>query len=146
MRVSLDTSVFSAYYDDRTPERLQMTRESWPRLMEHDKLCSTLALKEFQASRPDLATRLRNLAEGFHVIETTPDVRRLARIYVAEGVVSPRYIVDAVHLAAAVTADADVLLSWNFRHLVRRSTRLLVNYVNSKHGIQGIEILAPPEF
>ncbi len=33
---------------------------------------------------------------------------------------------------------------WNFQHLVRRSTQLLVNYVNASRGLPPLEILAPP--
>ena len=43
MRLYLDTSVFSAYYDERTPERLRMTRDFWHVLDRHEKLCSEWA-------------------------------------------------------------------------------------------------------
>jgi len=64
---------------------------------------------------------------------------------VAAGVVPLRYLADALHLAAAVLGGADILVSWNFQHLVRRSTRLLVNYVNASRGLPSLEILASPE-
>jgi hypothetical protein len=64
---------------------------------------------------------------------------------VAAGVVPLRYVADALHLAAAVLGGADILVSWNFKHLVWRSTRLLVNYVNASRGLPSLEILAPPE-
>ena len=47
--------------------------------------------------------------------------------------------------SAVVFGDADILVSWNFKHLVKRSTRLLVNYINTKKGLRMTEILAPPE-
>jgi predicted nucleic acid-binding protein len=72
-------------------------------------------------------------------------MRELAEDYVGEGIVPSRYLVDALHIAAAVLGNADILVSWNFKHLVRRSTRLLVNYINTKQGFRAIEILAPPE-
>ena len=40
MKLYLDTSVFSAYYDERTPERMEMTRDFWPILEKYEKLCS----------------------------------------------------------------------------------------------------------
>lgn len=85
------------------------------------------------------------LTANFTIIEIDEEVHTLARHYVEEGVVSPRYIADALHIAAAVRGDADILVSWNFTHLVKRSSRLLVNYVNTKKGLRSIEILAPPE-
>ncbi len=72
-------------------------------------------------------------------------MRELAQGYVQESIVPVRYVDDALHIAAAVYGGADVLVSWNFKHLVRRNTRLLVNAVNARHGLRNIEILAPLE-
>ena len=52
---------------------------------------------------------------------------------------------DAIHVAVAVLSRRDVLVSWNFRHLVNRLRRALVNEVNILAGHPTIEIVAPPE-
>jgi len=145
MRLYLDTSVFSAYYDERAPERLQMTRDFWEELDKHDKLCSDLTLDELRQASSELAKKLLALTTGFKIIGIDDQMKDLAQAYVQEGVVPLSYFADALHIAAAVRGDADILVSWNFRHLVKRSTRLLVNYVNTKRGLRPIEILAPPE-
>lgn len=145
MKLYLDTSVFSAYYDERTPERMKMTREFWPILEQHEKLCSELTIEELGQAHSNLRERLLALTQNFTILNVTDGMRELAEVYVEEGVVPSRYLVDVIHIAAAVLGDADILVSWNFRHLVRRSTRLLVNYINTKQGYRAIEILAPPE-
>jgi hypothetical protein len=38
-----------------------------------------------------------------------------------------------------------VLLSWNFRHLVNRTRRIVVNLANSTECYGQVETLAPPE-
>jgi hypothetical protein len=53
--------------------------------------------------------------------------------------------IDALHVAIAVAARQDILVRWNFRHLVNRRRRALVNEVNIVAGYPSIEILAPPE-
>jgi hypothetical protein len=85
------------------------------------------------------------LQRGFRAITLTSAMRDLANIYVQAGVVPARYLDDALHITAAVIGDADVLVSWNFKHMVKRNTRLLINYLNAQHGLRNIEILAPPE-
>jgi len=145
MRLYLDTSVFSAYYDERTPERLRMTRDFWHVLDRHEKLCSELTIEELNQAHPGLREKLLALTQNFTILTLTDEMRRLAERYVEEGVVPPRYLADALHIAAAVLGNADILVSWNFKHLVNRSTRLLVNYINAKEGIRTIDILAPPE-
>jgi len=69
----------------------------------------------------------------------------LAQEYVRRGVFSPATAVDALHVAVAVAARQDILVSWNFRHLVNRRRRALINEVNVLTGYPAIEILAPPE-
>lgn len=145
MRLYLDTSVFSAYYDVRTPERMSMTRVFWKELEKYEKLCSELVQEELGQAEPELAQKLMALTTGFRIIKIDDQTKSLALTYVQEGVVLRKYFSDAIHIAAAVRSDADILVSWNFRHLVRRSTRLLVNSVNAKLGVRTIEILAPPE-
>ncbi len=88
---------------------------------------------------------MRDLTANFQIVGLAPKTLELAQAYVGQGVVSPRHIANALHLAAAVEANADILISWNFMHLVNRRTRLLVNYVNATRGVRAIEILAPPE-
>ena len=52
---------------------------------------------------------------------------------------------DVLHVATAVMTRQDVILSWNFRHLVNRRTRFQVNQVNVSLSLPKIEIIAPPE-
>ena len=52
---------------------------------------------------------------------------------------------DALHVAVAVVSRQDILVSWNFRHLVNRRRFAPINEVNIPMGYATIEILAPPE-
>jgi len=52
---------------------------------------------------------------------------------------------DALHVAAAVLTRQDVLLSWNFKHLVNRRRRARINEYNISVGLPAVEIVAPPE-
>lgn len=146
LRLYLDTSVFSAYYDGRAPERQRLTQEFWTKLAECDALCSQLTLDELSKVADETQrAQLLTLTRVCQVRSVGAAEEGLARAYVAAGVVPVRYLADALHLAAAVLGGADILVSWNFKHLVRRSTRLLVNYVNASRGLPALEILAPPE-
>jgi hypothetical protein len=69
----------------------------------------------------------------------------LADKYVDAAIIPVAYRDDAVHIAAAVLSGQDVLVSWNFRHLVNRRRRFLVNLLNASRGLPTIEILTPPE-
>ena len=124
MRLYLDTSVFSDYYDERASERMELTTEFWTKLSGHEGLCSELTIEELNEARLELKQKLLTLTQNFEIVKITKQVKDLARKYVAEGVVPSRHLTDAIHIAAAVIGQADILVSWNYRHLVRRNTRL----------------------
>jgi hypothetical protein len=75
-----------------------------------------------------------------------PRVRRLADAYIEEGVLKQEYLEDALHVAAATMAGADLILSWNFKHLVRFESVRGFNRVNAKMGLGEIDIRSPREF
>jgi len=78
-------------------------------------------------------------------IEITEVVKELAKIYIREGLIPEKYENDALLLALTTVHSLDILVSWNFKHLVKKKTRLGVNLINLKEGYKSIEILAPPE-
>lgn len=146
MRLYLDTSVISAYHDDRMPERQRETQEFWLRLGEFIVSTSDLARQELaQTADPLLRPRLLQLLDHVAVQPVTDDMTALARRYVDRGIFSPVMLNDAIHVAAAVVSDQDVLLSWNFRHLVNRRRRAEINALNASAGLRTVEILAPSE-
>ncbi|MCL0057874.1 hypothetical protein M1N05_02255 [Dehalococcoidales bacterium] len=51
------------------------------------------------------------------------DVEWIAGEYIRHGAVPEGYPEDAYHIAIAVINGVDCLLSWNFKHIVRRRTR-----------------------
>lgn len=72
-------------------------------------------------------------------------MRELADQYVQHGLFGAGMYSDALQLAAAVISRQDILVSWNFKHLVNRRKRAQVNEVNVLLGLPTVEILAPTE-
>jgi predicted nucleic acid-binding protein len=146
LRVYLDTSVFSAHSDERAPERMQETREFWSRLGDYEVSTSDLARDEIeQTADSDRREQILGLLRAAQVHGVTDEMHDLARSYVERGLVSPAMYNDALHVAAAVLTRQDILVSWNFRHLVNRRKRAQANEVNVSFGLPTIEILAPSE-
>jgi len=146
LRIYIDTSVVSAYVDDRLPERRRATVEFWSRLVEYEVAISELTKTEIEATG-DRALReeMARLVQPFAVRAIDDEARRWAQQYVRRGVFSPGTFEDALHVPVAVVSRQDMVVSWNFRHLVNRRRRALINEVNILMGYPTIEILAPPE-
>jgi predicted nucleic acid-binding protein len=147
VKVYLDTSVPSAYFDDRAPERRSLTLSFWPTLAAHDVYISDLVLTELGAVSDDgRREALLAMVRGFAELDSGADrVEALADAYVTMDVIPPAARPDALHVAVAVVHGMEVVLSWNLRHLVRLRTRRGVNAINTLRGLGPIEILTPPE-
>ena len=146
LRIYLDTSVFSAYGDERTPERMLETREFWSRVSDFEGSTSTLVRAEIERT-PDVRRRAKmlELVGLTACMEIGDEMHELARKYVERGIFGPAMYSDALHVAIAVLTRQDILVSWNFKHLVNRRKRAQVNEVNVLLGLPTIEILAPSE-
>jgi hypothetical protein len=84
--------------------------------------------------------------EGFcEYVELTEEASDLARRYIQQGVLSETKWVDAQHIAIATVARVDVLVSWNFRHIVNLERIRGYNSVNLKAGYPLLEIRTPQE-
>ena len=146
MKIYLDTSVLSAMFDTRNPERLEITKEFFAGQATNRLVVSELTLAEIAATPNEgMRVAMSGVAERCEAVTVTPDADRLAMRYIEAGAVSEWFSADAYHVAIAVVCGADVIMSWNFRHIVRRKTRDIVNMVNTLHGYAHIEIVTPGE-
>ncbi|OGH58520.1 MAG: hypothetical protein A3G34_08635 [Candidatus Lindowbacteria bacterium RIFCSPLOWO2_12_FULL_62_27] len=146
LHVYLDTSIISAYFDERLKERQTETRRFWKRIGDFDVSTAEITRQEIlQTTDGNLKSKMEGLIEGFSIHSLTEEMQGLAQRYVDSGVFTPVMRNDALHVAASVLTRQDILLSWNFKHLVNRRRRAKVNDVNISLGLPTIEILSPPE-
>jgi hypothetical protein len=70
---------------------------------------------------------------------------QLAERYMDQKIVSENYYSDALHIAVATIIVVDVLVSWNFKHIVNLDKIKLFNSVNLREGYNILEIRTPRE-
>lgn len=75
----------------------------------------------------------------------TEEAETLALRYIDDGVVNAGHIADAQHIAIASVERVDVLVSWNFRHIVNLDRIHAFNSVNLRLGYPILEIRSPRE-
>lgn len=78
-------------------------------------------------------------------IEVTPEVEELSTTYLKRGILSANFADDARHIACSTVAEVDILVSWNFKHVVHFEKMRLFNAVNIESGYKQIQILSPRE-
>lgn len=124
MKIYLDTSVISALFDDRNPERKSLTEAFFMKLSEYDVYISEITILEIERTPdPELVDKMRAVIHQFSVISLNDDIERLAKEYISQNVIPEGYSEDAYHIAIAVLYEMDYLLSWNFRHIVRKKAK-----------------------
>ena len=69
----------------------------------------------------------------------------LVQCYIERSVLGQRFLNDMLHIALATIAEVDVLVSWNFRHIVRLDKIRLFNAVNLEQGYKPLTIYSPRE-
>jgi len=144
--VYLDTSVISALFDERNPERQDLTKKFFEQKETFDAYISEVVLAEIDNIREtQLKDKLRNAALPFKILSVDEECRRLANEYVKYGTIPSDYSEDALHIAISTLNGVDYLLSWNFKHIVKVKTRRVVNMVNLSLGYPDLRIATPAE-
>ncbi len=145
--VYLDTSILSAYFDNRDEGRRLETKRFFDKLLRENVYVSELVLEELELiSNPQLRREVLQFARKFRTLEISEKANELAEEYVEENIFPEKYFSDALHLAIATIGKINVLVSWNFEHIVKRKTKISVNLVNTLKGYHTIDIASPLDF
>ena len=145
IQIYVDTSVFGGAEDEEFAEASQRV---FRRVISGDffMVLSTETLRELQTAPP----RVRDVLDGIpdhrmRVVPVSPEIKRLSQAYLQAGILGKASQSDAIHVAAATVAEVDVILSWNFRHIVNYDRIHKYNAINVLHGYRPLEIHSPPE-
>jgi predicted nucleic acid-binding protein len=150
VKLYLETSVPNFLFVTDAPEKREMTETLFEQILagRHESWVSDLYTEEVvMTPSPLLADKLERVIElyGLKELETDHETVRIARAYIDAHAFTENNRMDALHVAAAVQHGCDVVVSWNFRHIVRAWTIKLVNEVNAGMGLGNIVICTPQE-
>ena len=107
---------------------------------------SSLTLAELENAPKPVQDILKRVPSEFvEYLEFSEDANDLANAYLKEGVITKKSRVYAQHIATATISHVDVLVSWNFKHIVNLDRIHGYNSVNLKLGYPMIEIRTPIE-
>jgi predicted nucleic acid-binding protein len=145
MKLYIDTSVFGGYFD----KEFQL----WSRKLidlildgEYIAVVSDITLAELDTAPKnvrDLADKI--ISENAELVIAGHFEKELAEKYLKEKIVTTKFRTDALHIAIATINKVDVLISWNFKHIVNLNRIRQYNSVNLKYGHSLIEIRSPME-
>jgi len=144
-KIYTDTSVIGGCLDIEFKEGSQALFERF-KSNSAILMISNLTLLELENAPKDVQDILKQIPiENIEYVELSIEAKQLADKYLSEGVVSKKSKVDAQHIATATINRANVLVSWNFKHIVNLERIHGYNAVNLKQGYPMIEIRTPLE-
>ncbi len=107
---------------------------------------SDLTLAELEAAPVEVRALLQALPEGLlEEVRFDAPAAELALEYHAARVIGEVHVADARHIATASVLRVDVLVSWNFKHIVNLDRIRGYNSVNLRLGYPLLEIRSPRE-
>jgi len=144
-RVYVDTSVFGGVFTKKFgPD----TKPFWNAVHngEFIVILSNLLVEELTGAPRQVRDFFDSLPDSqIERVVSTEESDNLANRYIAENVVGESSLDDCKHIAMATIANADVLISWNFKHIVNLRRIEGYNGVNMKLGYPQIQIRTPYE-
>ena len=145
IRVHVDTSVFGGTQDAEFAADSQ-SFFAQVRSGAYVVLLSDETLRELAASPEPVRRVWLDLPPTAVELAGLPDeASALADDYITSGILGHASIGDALHVAAATVAGADLILSWNFKHIVNYNRIRGFNGVNVRLGYRAMTILSPRE-
>jgi len=144
-KIYIDTSVIGGYFDI---EFAEYTKPLFDRIIsgEIHMIYSEVTEGELKEAPEHVKKLIRELPKNnVEFVELTNEAISLATEYIKENVVGKTSYPDCLHIAIATLQKVDVLVSWNFKHIVNLKRIRGYNSVNLKSGHGLLEIRSPKE-
>ena len=145
LRIYIDTSVIGGCFDLEFKIWSDALMEDFRQRHYVPVLSNVTAAEVAPAPEFVQALHLELLSLPAEVVAVTDEVVSLVESYTARSVLSSRFYNDMLHIALATIAEVDVLVSWNFKHIVRLDKIRLFNAVNLEQGYKPLTIYSPRE-
>jgi predicted nucleic acid-binding protein len=142
MRVYTDTSVFGGPFDKEfesaSCEFFKQVRNG------KFKLCISDVVRQELVDAPnDVKAFFDEMLEYCEILPITVECLELRDYYISHKIVTPKSLDDALHVATASVHLCDIIVSWNFKHIVHYDKIKLYNAVNQIYGHREIFINSP---
>ena len=143
LRVYIENSVIGGYFDEEFEEHTCKLFDEFKN-GKYKPVISSHVIAELENGAPEnVKDNLRKL--NYEEFTVNEEMIHLAEKYMEQKIVSEKYYSDALHIAAATIIGVDVLVSWNFKHIVNLDKIKLFNSVNLREGYSILEIRTPRE-
>jgi len=146
IKVYIDTSVIGGCFDEEFSKYSNILIDKFKDGLLIPVLSETV--RDEIENAPALVTDKYNEILSYNAIylDKSDKCINLVNEYLNKKIVTKKYEDDCYHIALATVNKIDVLVSWNFRHIVNNQRIILFNAVNKILNYDEIIIKDPSDF
>ena len=148
LKLYLETTMFNYFFDTERDGHADTVKlfETIGR-GEYEGYTSEYVTYELQKADEPKRSKMMELIDKYsiHVLEVNEETDRLANVYVKEGIIPAKYVLDSAHISVATVNGLDCVLSFNFQHINKLKTKEMTALVNARERYRGIIICTPME-
>jgi predicted nucleic acid-binding protein len=144
LRVFVDTSVFGGCFDEGF-DKASCQFFDEVKAGRFNVVVSERIVMEVSRAREEVKRVLFDLEDHVESVGLTYEITVLRDSYLEAGILGKSSLNDAEHIAVASVAEVDLLVSWNFKHIVHFDKIKAYNAINVLRGYGQIDIRSPQE-
>lgn len=149
LKIYLETTIFNFVFADDAPEKRRDTMKLFEEIKQEKYIpyTSEYVLQELEKAEEPKKKQMINLIEQYKMkfLEANENAVFLANKYVDENIIPMKYRNDGLHIAIATINDLDIIVSFNFQHIVKMKTIVGTESINLREGYKRIGIYSPTE-
>lgn len=148
LKIYLDTSFIGYLHQPTMPKEQKESLTLLEKIKqgEYDVFISDVVIKETMRIGNAEVKRilLEYIAEiNYTLIQTSEEAKEIADTVISLGILTNKSYDDCLHIGNAIVSDCDVLVSWNFKHLVNIKTINGVRAISNLKGYKTLNIVQP---
>jgi hypothetical protein len=144
IRTYADTSVYGGLHDE---EFAEASRQFFAQVRagRFSLVTSAVVNDELEEAPSEVQADYEALLPEATVAEITDEALTLQQAYLEAGILTSTWEDDALHIALSTVQGCELIVSWNFQHIVHFQKIPQYNAVNALHGYDAIAIHSPRE-
>ncbi|GHU54171.1 hypothetical protein FACS1894132_08410 [Clostridia bacterium] len=145
IKVYLDTSVISHLEQPTKSTEFDGSHLFWNNAEKLDIVLSDTVFSEISNCSKDKERKLLSYINEirYENLEIISEIKELTKDIISRGIIPPSSKDDATHIATALYAECDYLLSWNMKHLACVRANDGVRILTLENHMKELKILTP---
>jgi len=148
-KLFIETTVFNFYFEGKHGQKQQDAVRLFEEIAKgrYEAYSSEEVFDELKKVYLDKFIKMNDLYEKYikRTLESSPETKRMAEIYINKGIIPAKSRIDALHIAYAVVNNLDFVISYNMGHIIKTKTMIGTGLVNLREGYRQIGLSTPTE-